>query len=130
MFEEIDPRNIEVGKKYQFEEKHHIAAIVTILEDESEDDWVGYKLRVDEIIFGGKKVGDEFSCGYDKEYGCDYREWKFKAVGSITDYVINRTGMGIFEPDKDGHLDINRDINLRNLLLQKREHEAVQRRGN
>ncbi|MGG0793700.1 hypothetical protein ABE137_06810 [Brevibacillus laterosporus] len=111
MFKEIDPCKIEVGKRFLYEEKSHFAAEVTILEDKSKEDWVGYKLRVDNVIFGMNeiKIGDEFNCGYDKVYGQAYKYWKFKKLGSMTDYVINRTAMGVFGLDKERDLDINNE---------------------
>lgn len=89
--DKINPRDIKVGEQYQYEEKYHFAAVVTVLENLSEEDskngnWYEYKIRVDEVIFGSVQVGYEFTCGMRVGFE-HYAGWKMKSIGSPTDYV-------------------------------------------
>jgi hypothetical protein len=90
MFGELDYGSLQVGQQVQYEEKYHLAGIVTILEIEHGkhgEDWLGYKVRLDKKIFGSMPEGTVFTCGYNKNYP-HYRGHKFKEVGSPTDYVV------------------------------------------
>lgn len=92
---EIDFNDIVVGQQYQLNNKYYLACDVTIVAKEFGEDketlrgpnWVGFKVRIDSVIFGSGEIGDEFSVGYDTEYPA-YKSIKFKSVGSMTDYIV------------------------------------------
>lgn len=95
MYGVLSPCEIEVGKQYQVESKYYFCALVTVLENESGEnkekkhgeDWVGWKVRVDES-FGGVsplKENDELSLGWDTRYS-HYSSTAFKPVGSSPEY--------------------------------------------
>lgn len=93
---EIPFADVEVGKQYQYEEKYYLAATVTVLskgEEESNADegyaYLAFRLRIDKVIFGHVKVGDEFIIGGTTNPKLQhYVSSKFKPVGSPTDYVV------------------------------------------
>jgi hypothetical protein len=86
---------VEVGKQYQYEEKYHLAATVTVLEkveEESNRDGIypyfRFTLRVDEVIFGLVDTGQKFTAGGTTNPNLrHYVPGVFKPVGSPTDYV-------------------------------------------
>jgi len=82
---EIDPEDLEVGDVVQWENKYHAAAVVEVTEDLSDEDYIKYKLKLLEEIFGN--VDEEFTVGRTREDGWShYFQWKLKKPGSMTDY--------------------------------------------
>jgi hypothetical protein len=87
----LKPSEIKVGDQYQYEETYYCACVVTILEDVCYRNWIGYKVRIDEVLFGNIDIGDIFNCGYDIKSGTAYKCYKIKPVGSMTDYCFLNT---------------------------------------
>lgn len=93
---EIKWTDIKVGQQYQYEEKYELQAIVTVVQDTSDDDMIRYALRLDEYVNGTCKmpcgIGETFSVGKTKnpKYTNCYlvSNMKFKDVGDIFDYVF------------------------------------------
>jgi len=88
----IDPVELSVGDRVQYEEKHSAASIIKIVEDLSNDNFVRYKAEVLEPIFGFQRKGSEFEFGHslreeDQNMVSVYLDWKVKEVGSSTDYI-------------------------------------------
>ena len=96
--DEIDWVNIKVGKQYLYEESYYIQANVTIIADESDDEMIGFKVRVDEWIGGmmsEKPVGSEFSCSKRRDgEGAYLLKLSFKPVGSSTEYWFYKPSEG------------------------------------
>lgn len=88
--------DVEVGKRYQYEEKYYLAATVTVLEKGEEEAnahegyaYLAFRLRVDEVIFGGVEAGHEFTIGGTTHPKLQhYVSSTFKPVGSPTDYMV------------------------------------------
>ena len=88
----IDPVELSVGDRVQYEEKHFAASIIEIIEDLSNDNFVRYKAEVLEPIFGFQRKGSTFEFGHslreeDQNIVSAYLDWKVKEVGSLTDYI-------------------------------------------
>jgi len=101
----IDPVELSVGDRVQYEEKHSAASIIKIIEDLSNDNFVRYEAEVLEPIFGFQTKGSTFEFGHslrkeDQNMVSVYVEWKVKEVGSSTDYIKFSTGYTFEEYNK------------------------------
>jgi hypothetical protein len=90
MFDEIDWRNVEIGKQYMLEDKYYFQAEVTILKQilhPEQPDYVEYEFRVDKA-YTGCKDGDVTNFARIVEGQGMYlvSGMKFKPLGNMFDY--------------------------------------------
>ena len=101
MKNEISINDITVGKIYQYEEKYHLAAIVEILDRDLSGEYLNFKAKIVEPIFGNIPKNEVFTFGRNvsekgSEFAKTYAVWKVKKPGSITDYMVNKSNFREF----------------------------------
>jgi hypothetical protein len=88
---EIDWGLVEVGKQYRYEEKYHLQAVVTVLEDKSTSDMHRFSIRFDEICGGigtRPEVGSTLEVGKtkDQRYAYLVQGHNFKPLDAMFEY--------------------------------------------
>jgi len=92
IFKEYNWNDVEVGKKYRYEEGYETQAEVIVLEktitSDDNGDYVQYKIKVDKA-FWGCETGDELYCGKNiaDKYLYISNKMKFKPLDSWFDYM-------------------------------------------
>lgn len=89
--QEIDPETVEEGDVVQYENKHHAAAVVEVLdvefEDREYDQYQTVEVKVVEPIFESLEKGETITLGKTTDESLQhYIDWKFKSPGTMTDY--------------------------------------------
>lgn len=88
----IDPTELKVGDCVQYEEKNFGGYVVEILNDISDNNFVQYKARIIEPIYGFQERGSTFTFGHslkkeDQSMLGAYCDWRIKKVGSSTSHI-------------------------------------------
>lgn len=76
----IDPAEIVPGGHYIYKEKHGVVAIVKVLEDISQNDWIGFRLMVKRVLYSPWPIKAKtlFEAGYYSKFGYP-SSWHFEA---------------------------------------------------
>jgi hypothetical protein len=93
--DEINWNDLKVGESYQYEEKYYFQAIVTVTENNTDNEYFSFTVRIKEVVGGtmvsGWKTGDTFRVSHSKDERYDYlRQSKFKELGSLYDYTTEK----------------------------------------
>lgn len=87
----LDWATLEVGKQYCYEEKYHIQGTVTVLEDNSDDEYEKFTIRLDDQTGGMSTMQDDFTFQVSRlrnDRSLDhYISNSFRPVGAQCEYV-------------------------------------------
>lgn len=76
----LDPEQIKIGEYYLYKEKFGMVSVVKVIEDTSNDGWVGFRLLVKRVLYSSCQVpkGTVIETGYYRESFSYPTSWHFE----------------------------------------------------
>jgi len=83
--EKLKPNQIKVGGFYLYKEKFGMVAVVKVLKDTSESDWVGFRLMVKQVLYSCWNIpkGAVFDVGCNLNHFKHHTSWQLEPSLSL-----------------------------------------------